>query len=1260
MKSHKNNFRRRGFKLLLIIILIFIINIFIGIFVPPISATAPSAPILKTPTNNAFLNDTQPNLEWYPSYDPESAQLKYEIQVDEFNDDWTTLVINFTTGYSITSWEILSPLSDGTYQWRVRADDGKALPNSTSSWSLVWNFTIDTEAPSIVDGSGDFTAYTGKPFSIYANFTDNKSSVATSIIYYKLFGTSIYRPQIMLETAVNQFYITNQLLGINTTNDESDYEYHIIAQDQAGNKYKYSNSGGLDFIITVIDNTPPKIISGTDKISVTTDDEFSIFIECTDNIALSEATLFIRKIENEWENIILNKDLSRCRFIINYSELKSDLEFNTSDGINCEYYILVSDWLNNLQNYSNSSNVPWEIEVTDNDNPIALISSGNMVVTTDDPFTIYANFSDNIQATSAKIFIKETMAQDNNWFSLNMNEVSKNNFSITYQDLKTHPQLQMDTSTGNDYSYYVIASDLASNCCNYTQLSGKSWGITPIDNDPPILNDGSGNFLVTTDDPFVIHANFSDNIDVANAQIFIRMVDDSTNGDTQTDSKMDWKQITMMKNVTDDFGEFTITYDTLKSEVGLDTTNGGSLEYYIIASDSGGNQYNYSTVQNDCWEILILDNDPPVILNGSGNFSVVTYENFTINVDIYDNTEVKSATIFYKLIEPGEESQSISWSKYNLRVVTSPLNQDIIDNGLEISRFTTLQSELNLVTTSECLIQYYIISSDNSENIQSYGSSSNPYQITIVDGIHPIFESWSSEPKNLRADFDDDFIIKVGIIDVGGSGLDDQSIMIRYKRGSYDSIYHDYLSMAPVLSYGRTKLKSSLKTEWEFKIPKPEVDENNNINNRIRYGWELISGEYLYYEIQCKDMEGNRIESGVQTEYVDPVSINHFPVIKLIAPVGNENLSGKEIIHWVATDIDNDELLITIEIGTYNSESWSVLASNLSSNGTFVWDTTEFQNGNEYLIKIIASDSELIVEDVSEGILTIYNLDNHVISDDSSDKDVKSVISSRNKIIMVSTGISILAIISCSLFIGGTEIGKFKFLSLIFVPLYSKLHRDNVLDHFTRGQIYGYIKAKPGEHYNKIKAELELTNGTLSHHLRILEKEEFIYSQRDKYNARFYPKGYIIQNGDIAEMNKFQETVFNMVLAQPGISQQGLVQQLGTSQQVISYNLKKLVRDEKLRIIKQGRENTYYIQTPEISMTPYQAQTQPITYIQPQQVNIPNQGNISQSQYQDQQPSITPTDPQIQTTYQPRLPPGRPPQVNVNVSDSKKISESQE
>jgi DNA-binding MarR family transcriptional regulator len=226
-------------------------------------------------------------------------------------------------------------------------------------------------------------------------------------------------------------------------------------------------------------------------------------------------------------------------------------------------------------------------------------------------------------------------------------------------------------------------------------------------------------------------------------------------------------------------------------------------------------------------------------------------------------------------------------------------------------------------------------------------------------------------------------------------------------------------------------------------------------------------------------------------------------------------------------------------------------------------------------VRITASDGELIDVDSSETSFTIYKIS---FPGSDNDNDLEPETAGEDSLIpLIVAGVILAVIVASAGFVGGTEIGKFKFFSLILVPLYSKLHHDDVLDHFVRGQIYGYIKANPGEHYNAIKKSLELKNGTLSHHLKILEKEEYIYSKRDKFFSRFYPKGMKITLNDAAQLNKIQKIIVNKIRKQPGLTQNEIIAILGSSQQVVSYNLTKLTRDNVLSIKKDGREKRYYI-----------------------------------------------------------------------------------
>ena len=167
---------------------------------------------------------------------------------------------------------------------------------------------------------------------------------------------------------------------------------------------------------------------------------------------------------------------------------------------------------------------------------------------------------------------------------------------------------------------------------------------------------------------------------------------------------------------------------------------------------------------------------------------------------------------------------------------------------------------------------------------------------------------------------------------------------------------------------------------------------------------------------------------------------------------------------------------------------------------------------------------------------------------------------------VVASGIGLVA--TLGYLVAGTEVGKYKFMTLLLVPLYSRIKRENTLDNYIRGQIHGYILAKPGCHYNQIKQTLNLNNGTLAYHLRKLEREEFIKSIRDGMYKRFYPVGLKIPKREI-KLSAMQERILDIIRHHPGISQKEVAGEVGISAPAVIYHIgvlagAKLVRSDKV------------------------------------------------------------------------------------------------
>ncbi len=172
--------------------------------------------------------------------------------------------------------------------------------------------------------------------------------------------------------------------------------------------------------------------------------------------------------------------------------------------------------------------------------------------------------------------------------------------------------------------------------------------------------------------------------------------------------------------------------------------------------------------------------------------------------------------------------------------------------------------------------------------------------------------------------------------------------------------------------------------------------------------------------------------------------------------------------------------------------------------------------------------------------------------------------------------ISITGIIAI-LIIASTETGKYGLFKTLVVPLYSRLKKDELLEHFVRGQIYGRIMSHPGEHYNHIKQKLGVTNGTLSHHLRTLELQGYIKSHRDGTYKRFYPMGMKIPRKKGIQLSDLQMGIVDAIRQSPGISQKDIASIEGISQQSVSYNLAILERMGILDTVRDGAKKKYFI-----------------------------------------------------------------------------------
>jgi len=162
-------------------------------------------------------------------------------------------------------------------------------------------------------------------------------------------------------------------------------------------------------------------------------------------------------------------------------------------------------------------------------------------------------------------------------------------------------------------------------------------------------------------------------------------------------------------------------------------------------------------------------------------------------------------------------------------------------------------------------------------------------------------------------------------------------------------------------------------------------------------------------------------------------------------------------------------------------------------------------------------------------------------------------------------------------FFGFTEVGLLFIMWSLLMPLFTRLKKKEVLNQFTRGEIYGFIEANPGVHLTAIKENLGLANGVLAYHLKVLIREEFIVARREGGYKRFYPRDMRVPRKRV-HFTRLQLDIVEKLSLHPGSTQASIARMLGESKQVINYNVGVLVAAGVLRVQREGSKTLLFVE----------------------------------------------------------------------------------
>lgn len=142
---------------------------------------------------------------------------------------------------------------------------------------------------------------------------------------------------------------------------------------------------------------------------------------------------------------------------------------------------------------------------------------------------------------------------------------------------------------------------------------------------------------------------------------------------------------------------------------------------------------------------------------------------------------------------------------------------------------------------------------------------------------------------------------------------------------------------------------------------------------------------------------------------------------------------------------------------------------------------------------------------------------------------------------------------------------------------------------YQRGRLMGYLTANPGCHFRALMAALEMSNGQITHHLKILEDEGRIWRRADGRLVRFYPYTSNLHPGVLdqdlpmpplsPDPNSLQGKILSLLDDDGQMkkfpTQAELAHRLDRSQQLVSHHLRTLQKYGLVMKQKSGLKNRY-------------------------------------------------------------------------------------
>ncbi|TFG06536.1 hypothetical protein EU538_10120 [Candidatus Thorarchaeota archaeon] len=140
--------------------------------------------------------------------------------------------------------------------------------------------------------------------------------------------------------------------------------------------------------------------------------------------------------------------------------------------------------------------------------------------------------------------------------------------------------------------------------------------------------------------------------------------------------------------------------------------------------------------------------------------------------------------------------------------------------------------------------------------------------------------------------------------------------------------------------------------------------------------------------------------------------------------------------------------------------------------------------------------------------------------------------------------------------------------------------RLSLLLHPFRKDLYQVLCENPGTYLLELVNLLESPMGTLTWHLRILEREGLVKSIKFAGKRLYYPKMLRSQEAEMAYLTMRSETaqqIFTYIVNHPGCYQEQLAEELDVHHDTVRWHVDKMTDVGLVRIRRKGRKKKHYL-----------------------------------------------------------------------------------